>query len=384
MPFSSGIAKMDEHISGGFLEGKSVVIMSSPGIDARAFAYHIINANPAVQSAYLVENTFPDQIRKDYRRYIFPEAAFNKMVFIDAFSTGLGLPSSERYAAKDATNLKSVIEASEGVVKSEKIGILIIDSLSGMEAKYADEKIYEKIGEIKRQGITVVCLYTVWDERARERVAEKFDYVIEAKCVEERLLSRNYFKVVKAPGRFTSNAVPFRIGFDGIAVYIPKIIITGPFHSGKSTFIHKISTKAVSVNRMGTTIALDHGYVEHSGFSVDLFGTPGQERFEFMLDILNKDAFGVVLVVDSTKPEMFERAKEMLTHVARYGLPYVIAANKQDLKSALPPQKVKELLGLDADVIGTVATTGEGCMDALKLLIDRIVEGNAKKSGVYG
>jgi small GTP-binding protein len=375
MPYSSGIPKLDEHLSGGFSEGKSVLVLSTPGIDARVFAYQLVQANPKVQSAYFIENAFPDQVRKDIKRYIYPEAAFKKMVFVDAFSTALGLPSAEKYAAKDATKPKSIVEAIDAVMK-EKPGVLVFDSLSGMEAKYAlAGGLYDKIEEIKKKGAMPLCLYTSWDEKESVKAAENFDYVLEVKSIEERMLSRSYFKVLKAPGKFVDTAVPFRISFDGIAVYIPKIIITGPFHAGKSTFIHKISTKAISVNRMGTTIALDHGYVEHSGFSVDLFGTPGQERFEFMLDILNKDAFGVVLVVDSTKPEAFERAKEMLAHVTRYSLPYIVAANKQDEPSALKPAKIKEMLGLDTEVVPTVATTGEGCMDALKILIDRIVEG---------
>jgi len=352
------------------------VIISTPGIDVRVFVYQLIQANPQVQSAYMVENTFPDQIRKDIGRYIFPEAAFKRIAFVDVFSSALGMPSTEKYAATDATKPKTIADAIDNMLKNEKVGLFILDSLSGIEAKYAFAcGMYERIDEMKKAGIASVCIYTSWDEKESEEIAKKFDYVISVKSIEDRMLSRNYFKVLKAPTGFVGRAVPFRTAFDGVAVYVPKVIITGPFHAGKSTFIHKVSTKAVSVNRMGTTIALDHGYVEHSGFSVDLFGTPGQERFEFMLDILNKDAFGVVLIVDSTKPQTFGRAKEMLAHVSRYSLPYIVAANKQDAPSALKPEKVKEMLGLDTEVVGTVATTGEGCMEALKRLIDRIVEG---------
>ena len=130
MPYSSGIPKLDEHLSGGFSEGKSVLVLSTPGIDARAFAYQLVQANPKVQSAYFIENAFPDQVRKDIKRYIYPEAAFKKMVFVDAFSTALGLPSAEKYAAKDATKPKSILEAIDAVMK-EKPGVLVFDSLSG-------------------------------------------------------------------------------------------------------------------------------------------------------------------------------------------------------------------------------------------------------------
>ncbi len=371
----SGISKLDEHLNGGFSENKMVLISSVPGMNSRVFAYHLVQANPKLKVCYVVENAFPDQIRRDSSRYLFSETQFNKIAYIDAFSTALGLPSKEKYSAKDATSIDSIIESAEHAVDAEKADVLVIDSLSGMLGKNPSKlsKMIESLRKLSDK-CSVVCLYTKWDASEYNDVKSRFDYVVEIKSVEERLLSRSYFKVVKAPGEFNSTAVPFRIGFDGVAVYVPKIIITGPFHAGKTTFIHKVSTKAVSVNRMGTTIALDHGYVEHSGFSVDLFGTPGQERFEFMLDILNKDAFGVVLIVDSTKPETFERAKRMLAHVSRYSLPYIIAANKQDLPSALKPEKVREIMETDAKVIGTVATTGEGCMEALKMLIDMIVE----------
>lgn len=373
----SGIKKLDEHLNGGYKNGRSILIAAMPGINSRVFAYQMVQANTGLKSVYLIENAFPGQIKNDVSKYLFSGKAFAQMVYADAFSTALGLPGREKYAAADATNIASIAEVMAQAVNGEGAGLLIIDSLSGIMAKNPNEsgRVLDKIAELEEKGCAVLCLYTRWDEDKYAKIRDGFDYVIELKSIEERLLSRSYFKIVKAEGKFNNTAVPFRIGFDGIAVYIPKIIITGPFHAGKTTFIHKISTKAVSVNRMGTTIALDHGYVEHSGFSVDLFGTPGQERFEFMLDILNKDAFGVVLIVDSTKPETFERAKQMLAHVSRYNLPYVVAANKQDLQSALKPEEVKRKLGLETEVVGTVATENKGCMEALKKLIDRIVEG---------
>ncbi|MEM2174719.1 MAG: ADP-ribosylation factor-like protein, partial [Candidatus Micrarchaeia archaeon] len=184
------------------------------------------------------------------------------------------------------------------------------------------------------------------------------------------------FAVKKAPGRFAKNLYPFRIGIGGVSIYVPKILITGPFHSGKSSFIQKVSTRAVSVDRLGTTIALDHGYIEYGGLSCDLFGTPGQERFEFMLDILKKDAFGVILILDSTDPESFERGIEMLNLVRKESIPFVVAANKQDLPNAMKVEEIKNILKEkigDVKVIGTSAITGEGCLEAVKELINDII-----------
>ena len=71
----------------------------------------------------------------------------------------------------------------------------------------------------------------------------------------------------------------------GIKIYIPKILVTGPYHAGKTSFVRTASYKSVSVNRKGlegkneTTVALDFGHVKLGGFLVELFGTPGQQRF---------------------------------------------------------------------------------------------------------
>jgi small GTP-binding protein len=161
----------------------------------------------------------------------------------------------------------------------------------------------------------------------------------------------------------------------GIRGYIPKILVTGPFHAGKTTVVHSLSTRAVSVQRMGTTIALDFGHVDRKGFALDLFGTVGQPRFDPILKQLGGEALAVVLVLDSTKPEEFPRAKEMMLKAGVYGLPYVVAANKQDLPSALTVEQIRDRMRIPENVVivGTVAMDRESVIKALDALIERIV-----------
>jgi len=170
-----------------------------------------------------------------------------------------------------------------------------------------------------------------------------------------------------------SRSVLFKLAKPGgIRAYIPKILVTGPYNAGKSTFVHAVSSKAISVDRLGTTVALDYGHVEYKGFSIDVFGTPGQERFDPILKVLGGEALGVILVVDSTKPETFTRAKELLEKTTKFGLPYVIAANKQDLPNALSPEEIRKRLNLPKDIpiIPTVANKGIGVYEVLDALID--------------
>ncbi len=73
-----------------------------------------------------------------------------------------------------------------------------------------------------------------------------------------------------------------------------KIVITGPFNAGKTTFIKAVSeitvlsterrvTEGTELGAGETTVAMDFGRITVSDDVVlYLFGTPGQERFSFM------------------------------------------------------------------------------------------------------
>jgi uncharacterized protein len=91
-----------------------------------------------------------------------------------------------------------------------------------------------------------------------------------------------------------------------------KIVFTGPMGAGKTTAIRAISdaapvstevanTDQVTVAKATTTVALDYGQLLlEDGTAVSLYGTPGQERFSFMWEILCRGAIGVVLLIDGS------------------------------------------------------------------------------------
>lgn len=92
-----------------------------------------------------------------------------------------------------------------------------------------------------------------------------------------------------------------------------KIVFSGPMGAGKTTAIAAISDIApvstdvanndlASFNKESTTVALDFGQLRlDDGTMVMLYGTPGQERFDFMWSILGKGALGVILLLDATQ-----------------------------------------------------------------------------------
>lgn len=122
-----------------------------------------------------------------------------------------------------------------------------------------------------------------------------------------------------------------------------KVVVTGPFNAGKTTFIKAVSEITVlsterqvsDVSGEGggeTTVAMDFGRITVSDDVVlYLFGTPGQARFSFMWETLSEGMLGFVLLVDTTEPDTFTDAKEMIEFFTDMSdVPFVVAANKVD------------------------------------------------------
>lgn len=153
-----------------------------------------------------------------------------------------------------------------------------------------------------------------------------------------------------------------------------KIIITGPYESGKSLLVNHITDGAcINIERRGTTIAMDHGMANIGGLSVFLFGTPGLLRFRTIRKILSSGADGIIFVVDSADPESDARAKLFFREIAFFlpGVPCVVAANKQDLSEARPVDQLRNNMTFLAGqaVIPVSAETGENVDRALRTLL---------------
>ncbi len=101
-----------------------------------------------------------------------------------------------------------------------------------------------------------------------------------------------------------------------------KVLFTGSVCSGKTTAIRSLSdietidtdasvSDSAIRRKQKTTIAMDYGVLELSESSrLHLYGTPGQERFKFMWQLMMSDlvhdAEGLVLLVDNTRADPFK------------------------------------------------------------------------------
>jgi small GTP-binding protein len=168
-----------------------------------------------------------------------------------------------------------------------------------------------------------------------------------------------------------------------------KMVITGPFNSGKTEFISSVSeidvvsterriTSAAEQIKETTTVAMDFGRITvGSDLVLYLFGTPGQRRFDFMWEILSEGMLGFVVMVDSTKPETFREARRILETFESYaGTPFVVAANKQDQQDAWEPEDLRIILRLPETikVLHCVATEKESVKNVLLELLYSVLE----------
>lgn len=94
-----------------------------------------------------------------------------------------------------------------------------------------------------------------------------------------------------------------------------KLIFTGPVGAGKTTAIASISdeppvrtdeaaTDMTKSRKPETTVALDYGVMHlPGGEKLHLYGTPGQERFDFMWDILSTGGIGLMVLINNNRPD---------------------------------------------------------------------------------
>lgn len=91
-----------------------------------------------------------------------------------------------------------------------------------------------------------------------------------------------------------------------------KIVFSGPMGAGKTQAIASLSDIPVvstevkntdlHVNTKAlTTVGMDYGELVLEGdINIGLYGTPGQERFNFIWPILSQGAMGVIILIDHT------------------------------------------------------------------------------------
>jgi small GTP-binding protein len=380
----TGIEALDKGLRGGFPPSSGILFFSEVIAEKRIFAEQFVIAGLRRGEVCLYVDFYraPQFTRRELSKFgDFPE---DKLILVDATSAQALLPSTERYQVRELENLDAISETVKRAVEDTRPSRIILDSLDFMTERFSKEEVMEFLKELmgfaKAAGSVIGFLFINWsyDQDDLEDILAYSDYVLEFKTSLRGGVLLNKLRLREnTENGLATNWIPFSFKeLMGLVIYFPRVLVTGPYHAGKSTIVRELSQTAISVDRMGTTIAFDYGSLEISGVEVELLGTPGQERFEFIFKIFAREVNGIMLIVDSTKPEELPRARKM-RRLAGEQLPLVVVANKRDLQGSMSIEEIREGLKLErrVPVVETVAIEGKGVREALERLIEIIIWG---------
>ena len=168
-----------------------------------------------------------------------------------------------------------------------------------------------------------------------------------------------------------------------------KIVVTGPFSAGKTTLIRTISeitvlstekdiTDETRARKSETTVAMDFGRITiDRDLVLYLFGTPGQERFDFMWEILGEGMLGYVVLVDATREDSIEEAVGILSAFRKMArVPFVVALNRAEGLDEAEEERVRAVLELapDVPVVPCDAVDRESVKSVLLALLYAVVD----------
>ena len=167
-----------------------------------------------------------------------------------------------------------------------------------------------------------------------------------------------------------------------------QILLIGDSSVGKTSLIQRYAYGIFKYEYLATWGPdSKHEIINNMNVLVNLWDTAGQERFKSLTPNFFKNAEGVMLTYDITNTESFENLKFWINSIKtnlgdkNIFIPIIIVGNKLDMED------MREITKENADNLSkeynykyfeTSAKTGEGVDDAVRDLVNQILEKSDK------
>ena len=124
-----------------------------------------------------------------------------------------------------------------------------------------------------------------------------------------------------------------------------KIVFSGSMGAGKTEAIRSLSdipvllteafnTDTARHDKMETTVGIDYGEVMlDDGTKIGLYGTPGQERFDFIWPVICQGAIGAIVLIDHNKENPIAELESYLEVFQNYTDNIAIGITHTDIAS---------------------------------------------------
>ncbi|KAL5107432.1 hypothetical protein TcWFU_002203 [Taenia crassiceps] len=161
-----------------------------------------------------------------------------------------------------------------------------------------------------------------------------------------------------------------------------SVLILGLDQAGKTAKTKFNETyKSIPLHKITSTVGLNIGQIALEGIIMKFWDLGGQTELQSLWDKYYIESHGVIFIIDSSDPGRFEESK------SAFGVPLLIIANKQDLDFAFPVSEVRQVFQDSAHLIGSrdcsmrgaSALKGDGVIDAIRWMAEKIKKNSARR-----